>query len=78
MSEPKVSDLLRQTFGISAAQWTVAGRTTTRGTWDPDPYFNDPPDQWDRWGRHTAAEMGPGPDLNPVAFAKPAPKRVRA
>lgn len=78
MSGPKVSDMIRQTFGISAAEWIVNGVTKSVGKWDSDPQYNVPPSQWADWPSHTAADMGPSRRVNPVAFALPAAKRVRA
>ena len=49
MSEPKVSDLLRATFGKFADVWVERNGVTTTGK---RPAYLDQPS-------HTAAEMGP-------------------
>ena len=62
--EPKITDLLLLTFGGSRQvvqgdkTWGQLHRVDQWGT------FNDA----DGWRSHTAAEMGPGPDVNPTAF----------
>ncbi len=70
-SEPKPSELLIATFGGKAWFRTLRG---TRGELPEG--FNQ--DGTNAWPSHTAADMGPSRHVNPVAFALPAAKRVRA
>ena len=59
------SELLTATFGGTVVYWTNGAKS---GGTRPD---------WLDWPSHTAAEMGPGPKVNPVAFALPPKKRAR-
>lgn len=67
------SDLLLETFGGS--MWV---ETSKGGRWRVPPnggHGAPPPDM--SGPSHTAADMGAGPAVNPVAFAKPAPRKIR-
>lgn len=65
----KPSNLLLSTFGGKLAHWTNGQKSGGQGF--------GPEGDWRSWPSHTAADMGAGPAVNPVAFAKPAHKRVR-
>lgn len=64
-ADPKPSAILTATFGGSVVYWTNGAKS---GGSRPD---------WLDWPGHTAAEIGPSPKVNPVAFALPPIKRKR-
>lgn len=68
----KLSDLLRETFGGEGFSAYVKSPARSWGT--PPEGVNA--DLSYAWPSHTAADMGPGPADNPVAFALPKQKPV--
>lgn len=67
------SDLLAETFG---GRGFAVYATSGDRTWGVRPEWANP-DCSTRWPSHTAAEMGPGPKVNPTAFALPAQRGDR-